>query len=1055
MRSHFCGFSVFPMNTPSGSCSLRSLRASAFLLLAVPLAFAQSPWLYQNTFDGGLAGEFSSGNPKGFSNGRTAAVSLAEQGRAGVLSVPTSDYFCIETRGNLSCEEGTLRMDVCLRSLPSAPAKGYGKSQALFAARIRTGQFLTLTLRSGKGGTQLALEACAGIDANVSQVALDVGDWKAGQWHTVEVAWKQPNLLYLSVDGQGKEITDATLPNLPAAMLYDLFIGSNTQGTSGHGDTQHVDAYFDNLCIFSSYRYALKDGEHAPRPASTLALDAVNKNPKWIGQDAHRINVYAGKTRADWKQTPVRLAADFGPAWDALDGAGRRAAVDSLRLVQYDPASGEPLVFDETAQGDEKYFRPFRTSPELYWQGKGTVSWTRAGNAPAAYSLYYDTRAPYKKPYPDTVPMTGDGDRLQLGRKGDLNRISFGIMGSFLPFRPAPDAPLGLWAFMGTEDLPRSRDLGYGLYYFEPLQGEGKDAAFAPGQLIYKGSTPFGGVLNGNTLLNMSDLNGDGNPEFVYSGFRTQEMWDFAMKNGRPVVANQQRLPMVGKKQPAEGRTHLFDWNNDGLIDLMSGLRVYFNRGTVQAPRFDTDKPMTLAIDEGHAIKEAEVFSAVKELDFFPVDWDGDGLTDLVCASHFPAIYVRKNIGTKAAPHFGQRERLKTADGRELFIDTMLTRMWVLDFDGDGDLDILFSGEEGYLGFCENEAGPGKPPQLKQTVFLNQLNAPVHAGSLAVAAAVDWDDDGDMDIIVGNSAGRILFYENKGTRETPVWAAAVFLAADGNPIHLIPGLEGSVQGAGEAFWGYANPLVIDWDGDGLKDLIVSGNDMKHYFFKNAGSKGAPKLAAAKLIRLKNPPRDAEGKRTDLPWGIRYTPQGDELITAHRTRPQARDLDGDGVIDYVTIDHENKLAFYKGVRTADGEIVLENPTHPFTVEAPFARGITWNRSGPQDGNWRPGSYGRTVITLADWDNDGDLDLFYDGVNARLYENVGGGSAPRFVDRGDLVSERLTNHNSGPDIVDFDGDGQLDLILGTEPGHVYYFSRPYIERDIPSITELSRQ
>lgn len=1037
--------------------ALAVTACAAALFLAAGSAGAEGAWLYANSFDHGLDAEFAAGEAKGVSEGRTAAVPTGDERHGSALAIPFSDHFCLPLDGNLSFEEGTIRMDVQPRFNAPEVREGYERSQCLLSTKIRSGPSLTLYVRGLGRKTMLVLETVAEREAQPSRVVADISGWTAGSWHTVEVAWKQPGQLALTVDGVEKEITDARLPRLPAAMMYDLFVGTNSNGTPGYGSTEHADFLFDNLAIFSVYKYRPAADEKPPSPPVVEVPASVDRDPLWVGRDAHRINVFAGKTRRDWARVPVRLEVDFGEPWNALDGAGRRAAIASLRLVEYDPATGQPIVQDEKRSGDERYFLPFRISPELYWQSSGVVSWVRTGNRESAYSLYYDCAAPYEAPFPDTVPMTGDGDRLQLGRKGDANRLSLGIAGSFEPFAPGADGRWGLWGNVGTDSFPRSRDLGYGLYYFERVERDGKDPVLAPGQLIYRGGTPFEAMVNGNSLLNLADLNGDGKPDFIYSGYKVSEWWEFEMKNGKPVVTAQHRIPFKGKPPKGEAKSRVYDFDGDGLMDLQLGRKVLLNVGTPTAPLFDAEKPVELDMDAPVAFGESsgDDESTAREWLYFPVDWDGDGLRDIISSSNFPQLFFRKNIGTNEAPKFTRRMRLKTFEDQELEVVTMLTRVNVLDWDGDGDLDLLFGGEEGYVGLCENIAGPGRQPQLLQTVYLNQLDAPLDAGSLAIPTAVDWDDDGDLDLVVGNSAGHLLLFENTGSTQTPVWAEGRPLVADGVPIRLLPGPDGSVQGAGENYWGYTNVIVVDWDGDGLKDVIATGNRMTHHFFRNIGRKGAPQLAAGKLLLLEEPPRDAAGKRTDLPWGLRYQPQGNELITAHRSRPQALDWNGDGVMDYIAIDHKNELALYPGRKLPSGDVVLGPPQNIFRIDGPFARGIVWNRPDAGDTKLQPGSAGRTVVNIVDWDQDGRLDLIYDNINGRYYRNVGDHRSPHFVDQGDLARERLANHNSGPEAVDFDGDGWLDLFVGTESGRIFYFHRSYLERDIPAVTVLSSQ
>ena len=51
-----------------------------------------------------------------------------------------------------------------------------------------------------------------------------------------------------------------------------------------------------------------------------------------------------------------------------------------------------------------------------------------------------------------------------------------------------------------------------------------------------------------------------------------------------------------------------------------------------------------------------------------------------------------------------------------------------------------------------------------------------------------------------------------------------------------------MQGPNKARWGYLNPLVADWDGDDLLDVITNDNHGRYLWYRNAGSawrRGSP------------------------------------------------------------------------------------------------------------------------------------------------------------------------------------------------------------------------
>ena len=155
-----------------------------------------------------------------------------------------------------------------------------------------------------------------------------------------------------------------------------------------------------------------------------------------------------------------------------------------------------------------------------------------------------------------------------------------------------------------------------------------------------------------------------------------------------------------------------------------------------------------------------------------------------------------ENLGTRTAPRYAAGRRVKLRDGNPLRMDLEMIVPVAFDWDRDGDLDLIVGDEDGRVALVENVTGDATAPLRNDPAphflaprYFQQEADTLKCGALATPVGVDWDQDGDVDLLSGNTSGTIEFFENLSGPNvaTPRWAAPRKLLAGGQPFRVQAG----------------------------------------------------------------------------------------------------------------------------------------------------------------------------------------------------------------------------------------------------------------------------
>gem|GEM_PF-1455738 len=694
----------------------------------------------------------------------------------------------------------------------------------------------------------------------------------------------------------------------------------------------------------------------------------------------------------------------------------------------------------------------FNLSDSFLTENKGRVNWLIEDTAEKNYVIFYDTKenGPFK-PH-DYIGLIGNGDCLRFN-DGKPHALHVGMHSN----------PIAIdWDGDGMIDIvtPQmySHTLGSPWFPVRFFRNEGTNV-----NPLFGDGIPLKGI-NGNKYeylkcgidIEICDWNGDGLQDMLvypYSNAERQNAVYVYINTGKKDGAG---LPLLELKHtlevlPPKGLCtcmKVVDWFGDGRKSLLIGYigteKTYVNKDdplwfkasaqekeSAQWPRWyyknkivlmenvsqdnaypEFKDPVVLTTGDGMNISSYSVSS----FDVVKHNRNSNGPDLLVMRGSdefhkgFAGIEYYRNTGDKSRTVFEPCGKLQNiADRSSLYFRDVNTPAFkgLLVSHGSSGSKIKYYRFDGY-----DDNGL---PLYTDKGFIMQRNTYMNSYSgFAQGSLCDWDEDGDWDIITGCETGFITRSENTGTQKYPVFKDFEVLEQGGRPIELLNGPFDDPGSFMEANIGQTAPMYIDWDADGILDLLVIIGQ-RFYFYKNRGTSGKPILE--KPVEIK-----ADDGKT---------------VAKHRNKPAVIDWNGDGLPDIIGHDgEENGLYLFKHYRDEK------------TGELRLAAGIPFEyRDG---GPVVPKVWHRYTkyFNAADWKGNGSYDIFLSTCDHILYlENVGTNNNPAFLQPVRFKIEdkpiSIGHHVSTPFPVDWDKSGKIDLLVSGESGLFHLFRRNYLD------------
>jgi len=256
-------------------------------------------------------------------------------------------------------------------------------------------------------------------------------------------------------------------------------------------------------------------------------------------------------------------------------------------------------------------------------------------------------------------------------------------------------------------------------------------------------------------------------------------------------------------------------------------VRVYLNVGTESDPQF-SDYFFAQSGNSDLTVPASGCLGCFPRI----VDWNGDDRKDLLIGLANGTIKIFLNIDTNENPRFDAGSTLQVGIlilQRDLDVGSRATPAF-LDWDNDGLKDLVVGALDGRIHIYQNCGCEHPVPAFyyepAEGSFVRENGSILIVPQLRSSPVVfDFDGDGSKDLLTGDTEGQILFYRNVGTDANPAFSGYSLVQSDGAAINL-PDSPRSRPFV--CYWtgdGIFGPI------DGYPDLLVGAGDGRVHLYR--------------------------------------------------------------------------------------------------------------------------------------------------------------------------------------------------------------------------------